>query len=104
MATNGAQRTAAAHARGKEARCRVVVADDDVDDVVHEPRGQQQRAGPALLQVRVEHRVRRRLRDGEPDVLHQRGRDGQRLQLGAQRMTELSDAGGHGGHAKLERV
>jgi DNA-binding NarL/FixJ family response regulator len=30
MATNGAQRTAAAHARGKEARCRVVVADDDV--------------------------------------------------------------------------
>src|ERR1700749_1881888 len=29
MATNGAQ-TAAAHARGTETRCRVVVADDDV--------------------------------------------------------------------------
>jgi DNA-binding NarL/FixJ family response regulator len=30
MATNGAPTTAAAHARGMETRCRVVVADDDV--------------------------------------------------------------------------
>ena len=30
MATNGAPPTAAAHARGMETRCRVVVADDDV--------------------------------------------------------------------------
>ena len=30
MATNGARTTAAAHARGMETRCRVVVADDDV--------------------------------------------------------------------------